>query len=130
VSGYYFRALPYLDRKWLKADITAALENAEEQANLWNHLVQDSEITTTKFQVVVNGAGNKAYNKEDGKYFCGAELLACNCCKGKYCGLTTACSCTTCQQIEGENLEPSKKSQVPSSDNLQFSSSMLDKWSV
>ena len=135
-SELYFRAVPDKDKKWLKADVNGALENLEELSNLWNHLIQDSEVTTTKFQTVVNAAGNVAYSKEDGKYFCGAEILDCACCKGKFCSISpTLCSCISCQldDVNNDNVDFSaKKSQTQCGENLNSSSSssMLDKWYV
>ncbi|XP_058465564.1 probable E3 ubiquitin-protein ligase HERC2 [Malaya genurostris] len=103
----HFRALPYLDKKWIKADVSSALRSCEDLSNLWNHLVQDEELIIGKLQVSVNSSGDIAYVRPDGKYYCGVQSLNCSCCKG-VCSATSNCSCSACQQLECEDA-PTKK---------------------
>lgn len=104
----HFRALPYLDKKWVKADVSSALRWSEDLANLWNHLVQDEEVVTNKPQTSVNACGDVAYARPDGKYYCGVQALNCACCKG-VCSATSSCCCAACQVLEVEE-GPAKKS--------------------
>ncbi|XP_055600343.1 probable E3 ubiquitin-protein ligase HERC2 isoform X2 [Uranotaenia lowii] len=97
----FFRALPYLDKKWIKADLNSALRCTEDLANLWNHLVQDDEVVTCKLQTSVNASGDVAYPRADGKFYCGVQSLSCACCKG-VCSATSSCSCSACQLLEVE----------------------------
>lgn len=39
-----FRAKPNLDKKWLRANLTAALRSTDDLAHLWNHLLEDNEV--------------------------------------------------------------------------------------
>lgn len=102
-----FRALPYLDKKWIKADVSSALRCSEDLANLWNHLVQDEEIVTGKLPSSINASGDVAYLRADGKYYCGVQSLTCTCCKG-VCSATSSCCCAACQLLEAEE-GPTKK---------------------
>ncbi|KFB50142.1 hypothetical protein ZHAS_00018200 [Anopheles sinensis] len=106
ISGeVYFRPLPYLDEKWVKADVGSALRNAEDLANLWNHLIQDEEISTERAHTAVNANGDVAYSRSDGRYYCGVENLSCSCCKG-ICGANTHCICSGCQSLDVEGESP------------------------
>lgn len=107
VPELHFRALPFLDKKWVKADVSAALRSPEDLANLWNHLVQDEEVVTTRLQTSVNAAGDVAYARPDGKYYCGVQSLSCSCCKG-VCSVNSSCCCSACQILEAEE-GPAKK---------------------
>lgn len=42
-----FRAKPNLDKKWLRANLTAALRSVDELAHIWNHLLEDNEVLET-----------------------------------------------------------------------------------
>ncbi|XP_058055381.1 probable E3 ubiquitin-protein ligase HERC2 [Anopheles bellator] len=98
-SDVFFRALPFLDEKWIKADVGSALRSAEDLANLWNHLIQDEEISTVRWVTATNTNGDVAYQRPDGRYYCGATNLNCSCCKG-FCGPSSECICTACQSLE------------------------------
>ncbi|ETN64680.1 hect E3 ubiquitin ligase [Anopheles darlingi] len=143
-SDVVFRALPYLDEKWLKADVGSALRSAEDLANLWNHLIQDEEVATERWPTAHNANGDVAYLRTDGRYYCGAANLVCTCCKG-ICGPSSNCICTGCQSLELEGDGPgvpngtngagvSKKS--PTQNHIQVtdpvssspSSVLLDSW--
>ncbi|XP_039436955.1 probable E3 ubiquitin-protein ligase HERC2 isoform X1 [Culex pipiens pallens] len=116
-ADLHFRALPFLDKKWIKADVSAALRSPEDLANLWNHLVQDEEVVTARLQTSVNAAGDVAYARPDGKYYCGVQSLSCSCCKG-VCSASASCSCSACQILEAEE-GPAKK--TPPGGQLQTS---------
>ncbi|XP_058836150.1 probable E3 ubiquitin-protein ligase HERC2 isoform X2 [Topomyia yanbarensis] len=129
----HFRALPYLDKKWIKADVSSALRSCEDLSNLWNHLVQDEELVTCKLQMSVNACGDVAYVRPDGKYYCGVQSLNCSCCKG-VCSVTSSCSCTACQQLETDE-GPTKKGSCGAPQNQNQSESagccsgtILDSW--
>jgi E3 ubiquitin-protein ligase HERC2 len=109
MSTFYFRALPYLDKKWMKADLTSALNSPEDYLSVfWNNLLADNEISISKYKSIVNSAGNLSYLKDNDKYYCGAQNLTCSCCKG-VCSESSACSCQSCQKLETE--ETGKKFQ-------------------
>ncbi|XP_065082582.1 probable E3 ubiquitin-protein ligase HERC2 [Ochlerotatus camptorhynchus] len=131
----HFRALPYLDKKWIKADVSSALRCSEDLANLWNHLVQDEEVVASKPQTSVNSCGDVAYARPDGKYYCGVQALSCACCKG-VCSATSSCCCAACQLLEVEE-GPVKKSSGSSGAQQQqnqnqndgsCSGTILDSW--
>uniref|UniRef100_A0A1S4H7N6 HECT-type E3 ubiquitin transferase n=1 Tax=Anopheles gambiae TaxID=7165 RepID=A0A1S4H7N6_ANOGA len=94
----YFRPLPYLSFKWIKADVGSALRNADDLANLWNHLIQDEEVTTERVQTAVNGLGELVYLRPDGRYYCGNVAILCDCCKG-VCSAVSKCICPTCEEL-------------------------------
>ncbi|XP_053679051.1 probable E3 ubiquitin-protein ligase HERC2 [Anopheles nili] len=100
----YFRPLPCLDEKWIKADVGAALRNAEDLANLWNHLIQDEQVTTERAHTALNANGDVAYSRPDGRFYCGAACLTCSCCKG-VCGAVSNCICSACQTLELEGAD-------------------------
>jgi E3 ubiquitin-protein ligase HERC2 len=104
----YFRALPHLDKKWSKANLTSALHNPEDLAIFWNNLLQDDELSTIRYKSIINSAGHLAYLKGNDKFYCGAATLTCSCCKG-VCSEKSACSCQACQKLESE--EAGKKFQ-------------------
>ncbi|XP_053688822.1 probable E3 ubiquitin-protein ligase HERC2 isoform X2 [Sabethes cyaneus] len=135
---FHFRALPYLDKKWLKADVGSALRCSEDLSNLWNHLVQDEEVVTCKLQTSVNASGDVAYVRPDGKYYCGVQSLNCSCCKG-ICSATSNCCCAACQLLETDEPGPTKKGscsaalQQPGQQNSNdsvgcCSTTMLESW--
>lgn len=122
----YLRTLPYLDKKWIKADLNLALRCPDDLANLFNHLIQDEELSTIKFQPVLNNFGNFAYLRSDGKYYCGAETLTCTCCS-KVCNASTSCVCSACAEL---NLDDSTKKLNTSniSCNQGSSENILNAW--
>lgn len=135
-SDLHFRALPYLDKKWIKADVGTALRCSEDLANLWNHLIQDEEVVTCKPQISVNACGDVAYARPDGKYYCGQQALSCACCKG-VCSATSSCCCSGCQILEVDE-GPVKKSsgsgaspqqqQNQNQHDVGCSGTILDSW--
>uniref|UniRef100_A0A182SQ59 Uncharacterized protein n=1 Tax=Anopheles maculatus TaxID=74869 RepID=A0A182SQ59_9DIPT len=94
----YFRPLPYLSFKWIKADVGRALRNADDLANLWNHLIQDEEVITERVQTAVNGMGEVVYLRPDGRYYCGNAAISCDCCKG-VCSAVSKCICLICEEL-------------------------------
>lgn len=92
-------------------------------------MIQDNELSLHNSPSGVNAAGNQSYTNEDGKHYCGQELLSCTCCTG-YCSPTSTCNCTSCQQLDAEETAGSKKLQNALSAANQFvpSESILDSW--
>lgn len=39
---------------------------------------------------------------ENGRYYCGMQVLECSCCDG-HCGPTNGCNCSACQQLDKED---------------------------
>lgn len=104
VNEFQLRSLPFLDGKWLRADLQSALRSSEDLSILWNNLVKDNELicaNTTTTTVAINAAGNVAYMQNSGKYYCGMEKLTCNCCTG-YCRPTADCNCMSCRQLDAD----------------------------
>lgn len=104
VNEFQLRSLPFLDGKWLRADLQSALRSSEDLSILWNNLVKDNELicpNTTTTTVAINAAGNVAYMQNSGKYYCGMEKLTCNCCTG-YCRPTADCNCMSCRQLDSD----------------------------
>lgn len=102
VNEFQLRSLPFLDGKWLRADLQSALRSSEDLSILWNNLVKDNElvcVNTTTTTVAINAAGNVAYMQNSGKYYCGMEKLTCSCCTG-YCRPTADCNCMSCRQLD------------------------------
>lgn len=95
------RSLPYLDEKWLRADLYAALQSTEDLAHLWNNLVRDQELCTSTATGTLNAAGNVAYMSAMGRYYCGAQRLQCVCCTG-FCRPSSACNCVACELLDAE----------------------------
>lgn len=122
------RSLPYLDKKWLKADLNSALRNNEDLAILWNNLIQDSELSASQASPTINSSGNKSYIAEDGRHYCGSEMLSCTCCSG-YCCPTSTCNCQPCQRLDVEETTPKKIQNIMNqSNNLTPSESILESW--
>lgn len=48
-----FRTKPNLDKKWLRANLTAALRSVDELGNIWNHLLEDNEVLETDNRATV-----------------------------------------------------------------------------
>lgn len=127
------RSLPYLDAKWMRADLYGALQSTEDLAILWNTLIKDNELVSSgsvgnhNSSVTVNSAGHIAFVGANGRHYCGGEKLLCSCCTG-YCRPMSDCNCTACLQLDHE--EPTnKKSANSSSNTTQISSdSILDSW--
>lgn len=107
------RSLPYLDEKWLRADLYAALQSTEDLAHLWNNLVRDQELCTgtgptasSSSAGTLNAAGNVSYLSAAGRYYCGAQRLQCSCCTG-FCRPSSACNCVACELLDAEPPESS-----------------------
>ncbi|XP_030381589.1 probable E3 ubiquitin-protein ligase HERC2 [Scaptodrosophila lebanonensis] len=98
----YLRPLPYLDAKWLRADLIACLRNSAEAAVLWNHLIQDCELVSSPAAAVMNARGQLSYLGDDGKHYCGAQKLKCICCQSDYCGPLSACNCEGCRPLDSD----------------------------
>lgn len=117
VNEFQIRSLPYLDAKWLRADLQAALRSSEDLSILWNNLVKDNELicaNTTTTTVAINAAGNVAYMQNSGKYYCGMEKLTCSCCTG-YCRPTADCNCVSCRQLDTDDTAATSSKRCPSS---------------
>ena len=97
----YLRPLPFLDSKWLRADLISNLRNVEDTAVLWNNLIQDCELVSSQAAPVVNIAGNLSYLGDDGKHYCGVEKLMCLCCSC-YCGPLSGCNCGSCRLLDSD----------------------------
>ncbi|XP_055695916.1 probable E3 ubiquitin-protein ligase HERC2 [Lutzomyia longipalpis] len=94
-------ALPCLDDKWLNVDLIGALRSIEDSAVLYNHLLQDNELSQTPLKGVENDLGNIAYLSDVGKFYCGVEKTSCSCCPG-YC-LANTCGCNSCQRLSADS---------------------------
>lgn len=101
-TDLYLRPLPYLDTKWVRADLIAGLRNSEDAALLWNNLIQDCELVSSATGAVVNAAGNLSYLGDDGKHYCGVQKLQCSCCPNDYCGPLSACNCNACHTLDSD----------------------------
>lgn len=130
------RSLPYLDAKWLRADLYGALQNTEDLAVLWNNLIKDNELvtscsgvgggtTTLVSGVTVNSSGHVSYIGNNGRHYCGQKKLLCSCCTG-FCRPMSECNCSACHQLDME--EPTKKNSSGSHQSLPPSDSILDSW--
>lgn len=136
------RPFPYLDGKWLRADLQSALRSPEILSILWNNLIKDNELycdnssncnlsgATNAFKLeAINAAGNVSYGiPSSRRYYCGAEKLSCSCCSG-YCRPdANCCNCASCRELDGA--ETSKKATEDSEENemLPASDSILDSW--
>lgn len=97
----FIRSLPYLDKKWLKADLNSALRSTEDLAILWNNLIQDNELSLINAPGILNTTGNYSFIGEDGKHYCGIQKLTCTCCVG-YCSPNVGCNCQACQRLDAE----------------------------
>lgn len=102
ISDLYLRPLPYLDAKWLRADLIACLRNGAEGAVLWNHLIQDCELVSSPTAPLLNARGHLSYLGDDGKHYCGAQALQCACCQPEYCGPLSACNCDGCRPLDSD----------------------------
>lgn len=131
------RSLPYLDAKWLRADLHAALQSTEELAILWNNLIKDNELVSTSstaaMHCTVNGAGHLSYVGSNGRHYCGQAKLNCSCCTG-HCRPLSDCNCPPCHQLDMEEPLPgsSKKSMAAAAAAAAAanvpSDSILDSW--
>lgn len=108
------RSLPYLDEKWLRADLYGALQNTEDLSILWNNLVKDHELLAAatfngSATTTINSAGNASFSINGGQHYCGVQKLTCSCCSG-YCRPFASCNCPPCQQLDDEPHPPKRHS--------------------
>lgn len=132
----WLRELEFLDDKWLKCNLNGALKDPYfTRSALYNTLIQDLELSETKFHSVLNSSGRESYRKiENGiegpcRYFCGAKVLNCSCCD-QICGPFSSCVCDACQMVPG-SLELSDDVQnhhEKISDNVSTSESYFESW--
>lgn len=102
-SDLYLRPLPFLDHKWVRADLISSLRCPEDAAILWNNLIQDCELVSSPAAPVLNAAGNLSYLGDDGKHYCGVQKLQCSCCPANdYCGPLSACNCSACHSLDSD----------------------------
>ncbi|XP_019845780.2 probable E3 ubiquitin-protein ligase HERC2 [Bactrocera dorsalis] len=102
-ADLYLRPLPFLDAKWLRADLISSLRNVEDAAVLWNNLIQDCELVSSPAAPVLNAAGHLSYLGDDGKHYCGVQKLQCSCCPLDYCGPLSACNCSACRTLDSDS---------------------------
>lgn len=137
------RPLPYLNSKWLRADLLSALRSPENLSILWNNLIKDNELycdssglnnscNNGQFKLeAINAAGNVSYAvPSTRRYYCGAEKLTCACCSG-YCRPdSNCCNCMSCRVLDGSGAESSKRSADNTDEFESFppSDSILDSW--
>lgn len=130
----WLRKLEYLDEKWLTCNLNGALKDPYfTRSAIYNTLIQDNELSETKFSSVLNSAGRESYQKTengaDGRYFCGAKVLNCSCCE-KVCGPKSSCVCDACAMVP-ESLELSDEVQnhhEKVNDNISTSESYFESW--
>lgn len=145
-ADIHLRSLPYLDEKWLRADLLSALRSPENLSILWNNLIKDNELycdgnielsnnngTTFKLEAI-NAAGNVAYavptTRPSIRYYCGVEKLTCSCCTG-YCRPdASCCNCQSCRVLDNTGGESSSKRSNENSESEIYpsSDSILDSW--
>lgn len=141
------RPLPYLNSKWLRADLLSALRSPENLSILWNNLIKDNELfcdssgasnnnscssNSAPFKLeAINVAGNVAYAvPSTRRYYCGAEKLTCSCCTG-YCRPdSNCCNCMSCRVLDGSSSSGEKRSTDNYDDNetIPASDAILDSW--
>ncbi|XP_075155337.1 E3 ubiquitin-protein ligase HERC2 [Haematobia irritans] len=102
-ADLYLRPLPFLDQKWIRADLISSLRSPEDAAILWNNLIQDCELVSSPAAPVLNAAGNLSYLGDDGKHYCGVQKLQCSCCPANdFCGPLSACNCSACHSLDSD----------------------------
>lgn len=142
------RPLPYLNNKWLRADLLSALRSPENLSILWNNLIKDHELYCDSSGLsnnnscnsngnaplkleAINAAGNVAYAiPSTRRYYCGAEKLTCSCCTG-YCRPdSNCCNCMSCRVLDGAANSETRRSADNSDENetIPASDSILDSW--
>lgn len=129
------RSLPYLDAKWLRADLYGALQSTEDLAILWNTLIKDNELGSggggvghhNVTTITINSAGHVSYIGNNGRHYCGGEKLLCSCCTG-YCRPMADCNCTACLQLDHEEPTTKKSTNIASNNTPISSDSILDSW--
>lgn len=123
----FLRKFEYLDEKWLKCNLNGALKDPYfTRSSIFNTLIQDNELSDTKFHYVANIIGSKSYLRNDGKYYCGGKLLNCSCCDG-ICGPTSSCVCDSCQLVPA-SLELSEVYQNHQEKIAENSSEVFESW--
>lgn len=142
-TDVHLRPLPYLDSKWLRANLLSALRSPENLSVLWNNLIKDNEVYCDnsgglcnnahhhyKLEAI-NAAGNKSFIiPPTRRYFCGVEKLTCNCCTG-YCRPdSTCCNCLSCRVLDNSAIDTSKRlaDHADEFDNIPPSDAVLNAW--
>lgn len=124
---------PHLDSKWIKLELQTIFRR-DNLNQLWNELVKDGElITCDDKSEMVNSAGAVSRKGENGRYYCGMQVLECSCCDG-HCGPTNGCNCSACQQLDKED-QKNQQTNGKSLNNTGVSSSsthpskrLIDSW--
>lgn len=126
----WLRKFEYLDEKWLKCNLNGALKDPYTRSAIFNTLIQDNELSDTKFHLAVNSSGRNSYLRSDGKYYCGGKVLTCSCCEG-VCGPTSSCVCDACQLVPaslelGDDVLQNHHEKI--NDNTATSESCFESW--
>lgn len=135
MTEFYLHSFPCNDEKWVRIDLESALRSPEHVSILWNNLIKDLELRTTRSRRTENIAGNVTYLTGNGKYYCGADKVDCNCnknCAG-ICHPRSNCNCKACGLIDGilstddgENAEHDADDEMYS--NLNTADEIIDSW--
>lgn len=99
MNEFSLQHFPCFDDKWIRVDLESSLRSPEYVSVLWNNLIRDVELTTTRRRTVVNVAGHTSYLAANGKFYCGTDKLECNCnknCTG-VCHPRSHCNCKACR---------------------------------
>jgi len=131
LSDLYLRPLPYLDVKWLRADLIGCLRNSSNSAVLWNHLIQDCELVSSSTAPLINAQGQLSYLGDDGKHYCGYQQLNCACCQPDYCGPLSACNCDACRPLDSDTAIKrltSQSAQQQQQQQHQQTEQLLNSW--
>lgn len=121
-------SLPYLDGKWLRANLVGALQSAENMATLYNSLVQSCELFTSDQPSVINCWGNLSYMSSNGKHYCGVQKLLCPCCTG-YCRPNSDdCNCFACRQADETTKKITNATNANNSSSMTSADSIFDSW--
>lgn len=128
-TEYFLQPFPCFDQKWIRADLELSLRSPENISALWNNLVNDQELATNKHSYL-NNAGNISYQAVNGKYYCGAEQIVCNCGKGcSFCLPTSDCNCNSCDLVDADDIKRNV-TKANSAENNQSTTSddILESW--
>lgn len=107
MNEFSLQHFPCFDEKWAHADLESSLRSPELVSILWNNLIKDAELITTRHRTVANAAGHTAYLAANGKFYCGIGKLECNCnknCTG-VCHPRSHCNCKACRAIVDSDTE-------------------------
>lgn len=126
----WLRKLEYLDEKWLRCNLNGALKSPYfTRSAIYNTLIQDNELSDTRYHSVLNSQGRQSYLRGDGKYYCGAKVLNCSCCD-RVCGPLSSCICDACQLVLSslELSEDIQNHHEKVNDNTSSSESCFESW--